>query len=86
MKVRLATPDLSTPRVIDDLGSIVVYDDFGAPILLVQKMVQGLVLTYTPNDPQFAVAMKTLGIGLNSRYTKVETNGSRKAIAVPQSA
>lgn len=82
MKARLSTSDLSTPRLVEDLSSVVVYDDFNAPILLVQKMAQGVVLTYTPNDPQFAVAMKALGIGLNARYSKV-TNGSRKATASP---
>lgn len=68
MKLRMSYPDLSAPRIYDGIETVVVYDDFDAPILLVQKLAQGLVLTYTPRDAKFSEAMKALGIGLNARY------------------
>lgn len=86
MKVRLSFPDLSAPQVLEGMETLVVYDDFGAPILLVQKMAHGLVLTYTPNDPKFMEAMRAMGIGLNARYNKVIGNGPRKAIESPKGA
>lgn len=73
MKVRLQEEGLAPATEHLDMRSVVVYDDFDNPILLVQKYETGRVLVYNGRDPEFALALKTLGIGLNTTYKTVKS-------------
>lgn len=75
MKVRAAPDKLGTPIELDGLSSVVVYDDYNAPILVVKKMADGLAVAYRPSDPEFREILKALGIGLQAKYrtTRNET-------------
>jgi hypothetical protein len=67
VKARLQGARFQPTQEVDDLRSIVVYDDFGEPILLMQKVEKGQILVYRAGQNDFEKALKTLGIGLNAR-------------------
>lgn len=81
MRVRAAFNSLERPVEVDNLASVVVSDDFGAPILVVQRLANGLILSYKATDPKFEQVMTALGIGLNgeTKYEKVTRNGPKTA-------
>jgi hypothetical protein len=64
---RTTGSDLSEPVILNDLRSIVVYDDFNNPILVVQKLDKGSIYTCSAGEPDFVNVLKGLGIGLNAR-------------------
>jgi hypothetical protein len=55
------------PQEVEDLRSVVIYDDFHTPIIIVQKMDEGQIITYRAGDSNFAKALNALGIGLNAK-------------------
>ena len=65
MKARIQEDNLGPVHEIDDVRSIVVYDDFKRPLLIVQKVEQGTFITTTFKDPKFQQILKGLGVGLN---------------------
>jgi hypothetical protein len=67
VKVRAQANNFQPPQIVEDLRSVVIYDDFNNPIIVVQKLNQNNIITYRAGDPQFDKAMKTLGIGLNAK-------------------
>lgn len=78
MRVRAGFNSLGAPQEIDNLASVVIYDDFGAPILVVQRLVNGVILSYKATDQKFEQIITALGIGLNQgvRYDKVIKHGT----------
>ena len=68
MRARIQPSGLDEVVLCEDARNIVVYDDFDNPILLVQKLKQGQIITYTPSSAGFDKAMRALGVGLNSTY------------------
>ncbi len=77
MRVRAGFNSLEQPQIVDNLASVVVYDDFGAPILVVQRLVNGVILSYKATDQKFEQIITALGIGLNNgvRYDRINHNG-----------
>jgi len=71
MKVRVQPAGLGEVVQCDDARSIVIYDDFENPLLVLQKLRKGQVVTYRPEDRDFAKVLEALGIGLNSTYKVV---------------
>jgi hypothetical protein len=69
MKIRVTDNRLGKPIELGSLGSVVVYDDYGAPILVLQNLADGVIVAYKATDAEFGEAMRALGIGLN-RDTK----------------
>lgn len=55
----------------EDARSVVVYDDFGNPLLVAQKLQKGQVVVYRPGDQDFNRVIAALGIGLNTTYKVV---------------
>jgi len=75
VRARCQTDGLGEPNIVEDVRSVVIYDDFDNPILIVQKLGEGQILTTRATDPEFRKIMKSLGIGLNAQYRMVK-NGS----------
>lgn len=65
MKVRIQETGLDAPIEIDDVRSVVIYDDFNQPLFLVQKLAKGSFMVTKANDPKFQKCLTALGIGLN---------------------
>jgi hypothetical protein len=66
MRVRAQGQDLSPARELAELSSVVVYDDYDQPILIVQKLEDGAALVSRCTDPDFNKLASALGIGLNA--------------------
>ena len=65
MKVRVQEDNLGPVHEIDNMRSVVIYDDYKRPLLIVQKVEQGTFITTTFKDPNFHKMLKGLGVGLN---------------------
>lgn len=65
MKLRCGA-GLSEPTIVDDLRTIVVYDDFDNPIVVIQKLDEGQIYMCRAAEKDFASVLKALGIGLNA--------------------
>lgn len=72
MKVRLQPDGLEPAQEREQLRTVVVYDDFEQPILVVQKLAEGQILTVQAKDPNFKKILDGLGIGLNAAYKAVK--------------
>lgn len=68
MQVRIQPSGLGEVVRCEDARSVVVLDDFENPVLVVQKLRKGQLVTYKPEDRDFAKVLEALGIGLNSTY------------------
>ena len=68
MKIRVHKDGIlaSLPEELEDVGSVVIYDDFEQPILVVQKIADGTIYSSKASDPEFPGALRALGIGLNN--------------------
>jgi hypothetical protein len=55
------------PQEVESLRSVVLYDDFGTPILIAQKIEDGQIVVYRAGQSDFEKALKALGVGLNAR-------------------
>ena len=73
MKARLQKGGLAPAEEFDDLRTVVLYDDFEQPILIIQKLETGQILTTRCTDADFAKIATGLGIGLNSVYKACRT-------------
>lgn len=71
MKVRLQEEGLVPAREVDRLRTVVIFDDFEQPVLVVQKLGEGQILTTQAHDPNFKKILTSLGIGLNAVYKAV---------------
>jgi hypothetical protein len=71
MKARLQEEGLGAAQEIDDLRTIVIYDDFDNPIMAVQKFEQGKIVVTKASEPDFQKVMSALCIGLNATYKRV---------------
>ena len=72
MKLRAQPDHLGEPIEHGELRSLVVFDDFDNPILVVQKLADGVVAVTKATEPEFGKVMSGLGIGLHARYTRRE--------------
>ena len=72
MKVRLQAGQLGEALTVPNAQSIVIYDDFNQPILLVQKLAEGRIMSTKATDANFASLLKAMGIGLNAHYREVK--------------
>lgn len=77
MKVRVQEDGLGPSQELENLRSVVVYDDHNQPILLLQKLEEGRIVSYKCTDPEFRAVLKILGIGLNATCKLVEV-GKKK--------
>jgi hypothetical protein len=66
MRVRVQDAGLSPARELEDVSSVIVYDDFDQPILVVQKLERGAVIVSRCTDPDFGRLLASLGVGLNA--------------------
>ena len=71
MKVRLQTGKLEEALTVS-CQSVVIYDDFDQPIILVQRMADGKILSTKATDGSFANLLKSMGIGLNANYREIK--------------
>jgi len=71
MRVRVQSGSIltSAPVELPDVGSAVVYDDYGQPIVVVQKQEDGQILMVRAGEPKFHELLRILGIGLNATVT-----------------
>jgi hypothetical protein len=73
MRVRVQAADLSPIRELENVSSLVVYDDFEQPILVVQSLERGAAIVSRCTDPDFKKLISALGIGLNTSCKAVNT-------------
>jgi hypothetical protein len=66
MRVRVQDAGLSPARELEDVSSLVLYDDFDQPILVVQRLERGSVIVSRCTDPDFKRLVSALGVGLNA--------------------
>ncbi len=59
---------LQISRILRNLQSVVIVDDFDNPILVAQRMRKGLVVSSKASDQDFKQMLTALGIGLNTEY------------------
>jgi len=68
MRVRAQPAGLEAATVVEDVRSIVVYDDFDNPILVVKKLETGQILSSGIHEgAEFKRFLDSLGIGLNAK-------------------
>lgn len=72
MKVRIQPKGLKSPRMIDDVQSIVVYDEHGNPMYISQQIDQNTCVHEKAGHSDFERLLKNLGIGLNTKYILVK--------------
>lgn len=72
MKVRTQGEGFHPAQEQDNLRSVVIYDDFGTPIIIVQKVEEGQIVCYRAGEDKFGEALKVLGIGLNATVSEVK--------------
>jgi len=53
----------SVPEWREDLESLVVYDDYGNPILAVKRLAEGRLAVTKAGDEDFQAVLKSFGIG-----------------------
>jgi hypothetical protein len=75
MRIRAQPDRLGEPIDLIGLRSLVIRDDRGNPLIVAQKLEEGVTVIYRHDEPGFAEVLSALGIGLNTRYIKGATNG-----------
>lgn len=68
MHVRAQPDGLMPAHVLEDVRSVVIYDQWKQPILVAQTIDDGSIVTMRPGDPKFREVLKSMGIGLNAEY------------------
>jgi hypothetical protein len=59
--------------VLEDVQSVVVYDEHDNPIFVSQQIDKDTCLLEKAGHPDFERLLRDLGIGLNSKYVVVRT-------------
>lgn len=72
MKIRIQPKGLKSPRVIEDVQSVVVYDENGNPMYIAQQIDQNTCVHEKAGQQDFERLLKNLGIGLSTKYVRVE--------------
>lgn len=68
MRVRVQPSGLGAAQQVEDAQSLVVYDDFDNPILVVKKLDTGQILSSGIHEgAEFKKLLDSLGIGLNAK-------------------
>lgn len=68
MDVRVQPSGLESAQKMEDVQSIIVYDDFGNPILVVKKIDTGQIISSGIHEgAEFSRLLDSLGIGLNAK-------------------
>jgi hypothetical protein len=73
MKARLAK-GFAAASEVEDLTSIVVYDDFGNPIVVIHRQNEGEIVQYHAGMADFDKVLGSLGIGLNATCKLIRLN------------
>lgn len=68
MKVRIQGAGLQPAQVSEGAESIVIYDDYDNPIVVVHRVVGTTIIYSSAGQPDFDKLLAGLGIGLNSAY------------------
>ena len=72
MKVRVQPSGLKPVQEVEGVSSVVIYDDFENPVVVVKKTETGQLLVSSIKDgTNFRKLLKALGIGLNATCTTV---------------
>jgi hypothetical protein len=69
VQIRAQPDHLGEPVELIGLRSLVIRDDHGNPLIVAQKLEEGVTVIYRHDEPSFVGVLKALGIGLNTRYT-----------------
>ena len=72
MKARVQSGKLGEPLILPNVQSVVIYDDYDQPIMLIQHMAEGRILSTRATDASFPALLKSMGIGLNAKYHEVK--------------
>lgn len=75
MQIRAQPDHLGEPVELKGLRSLVIRDDRGNPLIVAQKLDEGVTVIYRHDEPGFIDVLKALGIGLNTRYTVGKIDG-----------
>lgn len=67
MKIRIGRDGFKGPSLEEDVESLLVQDDYGNPIIVIQKIAPGQIVTVKANEPGFAEVLKDFGIGLQAQ-------------------
>lgn len=68
MHVRVQPAGLGSAQRVEDVRSIVIYDDFDNPILVAKKLETGQIIASGIHEgAEFKRLLDSLGIGLNSK-------------------
>lgn len=73
MKIRIQPRGLRSPQMIENVQSVVVYDEHDNPIFVSQQIDKDTCLLEKAGQPDFERLLKDLGIGLSSKYVVVRT-------------
>ena len=63
------------PIKIKDTAHVVVFDDFGNPIWLLQRLTDGAIYVSSVSDPKFKEAIKQLNLNLRAPEIKSFSRG-----------
>ena len=75
MRMRAQPSGLKAAMELEDLQSIVVYDDFDNPILVIKKLETGQILSSGIHEgADFKKLLDSLGIGLNAKCEKLRVS------------
>jgi len=73
MKIRASFEGLERPPMeLENADSILIYDDFGNPILVVQKLEKGQIYVVKASEPGFQDVLRGFGIGLRASVRKIK--------------
>ena len=70
MKLRAQPDHLGEPVELGELRSLIMFDDFDNPVIVVQKLADGVISVSKATEPEFEKVVKGLGIGLHATYTR----------------
>ena len=66
MKVRIGQSEFRAPYIEDDAESVLVFDDYGNPVIVIQKIASGQIAVVKATEPGFAEVLKDYGVGLQA--------------------
>ena len=68
MHIRVQPTGLGSAQRVEDVRSVVIYDDFGNPILVAKKLETGQIISSGIHEgAEFKRLLDSLGIGLNAK-------------------
>ena len=67
MKITMQAAGFAPPRDETEIETVVVYDDFQQPILVVHRVERGRILVVKAGEEGFQETLRTLGITSSTR-------------------